>query len=39
VQGDIAKHENLVVLRHEAAARAFLENFDKTWQDKEWSPP
>jgi phosphatidylserine/phosphatidylglycerophosphate/cardiolipin synthase-like enzyme len=39
VQGDIANHENLVVLRQEIAARAFQENFDKTWQDKELSQP
>ena len=39
VQGDIANHENVVVLRHEAAARAFQENFETTWQDKELSQP
>jgi phosphatidylserine/phosphatidylglycerophosphate/cardiolipin synthase-like enzyme len=38
VQGDIANHENVVILRHEAAARAFHEEFEKTWQDKELSP-
>jgi hypothetical protein len=37
--GDVANHENVVVLRHEPAARAFQENFDKTWQDKELSQP
>ena len=39
VQGDIANHENVVILRHEPAARAFQENFEKTWQDKELSQP
>jgi len=39
VLGDTANHENVVVLRHEAAARAFLENFETTWQDKELSQP
>ena len=39
VMGDIANHENVVVLRHEAAARLFRENFEKTWQDKELSQP
>ncbi len=39
VQGDIANHENLVILRHEPTARAFLEDFEKTWQDKELSRP
>jgi len=37
IQGDIANHENVVFLRHEAAARAFREDFEKTWQDKELS--
>ena len=37
IQGDIANHENVVFLRNEAAARAFQEDFDKTWQDKELS--
>jgi len=39
VLGDIANHENLVILRQEAAARAFQENFEQTWQDKELSQP
>lgn len=39
VMGDIANHENLVILRHEAAARAFRDDFEKTWQDKELSQP
>ena len=39
VLGDIANHENVVLLRHEPAARAFQENFEKTWQDKELSQP
>jgi len=39
VQGDIANHENVVLLRHEPAARSFQENFEKTWQDKELSQP
>ncbi len=39
VQGDIANHENIVVLRHDAAARAFQENFETTWQDKELLQP
>jgi phosphatidylserine/phosphatidylglycerophosphate/cardiolipin synthase-like enzyme len=38
VQGDIANHENVVFLRHEAAARAYHEDFERTWQDKELSP-
>jgi phosphatidylserine/phosphatidylglycerophosphate/cardiolipin synthase-like enzyme len=37
IQGDIANHENVVLLRHEAAARAFQEDFEKTWQDRELS--
>lgn len=37
IQGDIANHENVVVLRNEAAARAFQEDFEKTWQDRELS--
>ena len=39
VMGDIANHENVVVLRHGSAARSFLEDFEKTWQDKELSQP
>jgi phosphatidylserine/phosphatidylglycerophosphate/cardiolipin synthase-like enzyme len=39
VMGDIANHENVVVLRHGPAARSFLEDFEKTWQDKELSQP
>lgn len=39
VMGDVANHENVVLLRHEPAARAFLENFEKTWQDKDLSSP
>ena len=39
VLGDIANHENLVILRQEAAARSFQENFEQTWQDKELSQP
>ena len=37
IQGDIANHENVVLLRHETAARAFQEDFEKTWQDKDLS--
>jgi phosphatidylserine/phosphatidylglycerophosphate/cardiolipin synthase-like enzyme len=37
IQGDVANHENVVVLRNEPAARAFLEDFEKTWQDRELS--
>ena len=37
--GDIANHENVVVLRHPPAARSFLDDFEKTWQDKELSQP
>ena len=37
ILGDIANHENVVFLRHEAAARAFQEDFEKTWQDRELS--
>lgn len=39
VMGDVANHENVVILRHEPAARSFRENFEKTWQDKELSQP
>lgn len=39
IMGDIANHENVVLLRHEPAARSFAENFEKTWQDKELSRP
>lgn len=39
VMGDIANHENVVVLRQEPAARSFQEDFDKTWQDPELSRP
>jgi phosphatidylserine/phosphatidylglycerophosphate/cardiolipin synthase-like enzyme len=39
VMGDVANHENVVVLRHEPVARAFREDFEKTWQDKELSRP
>lgn len=39
VMGDIANHENLVVLRHRGAARAFEENFDRTWNDGALSHP
>jgi phosphatidylserine/phosphatidylglycerophosphate/cardiolipin synthase-like enzyme len=37
VQGDFARHENVVLLRQEAAAWAFHEDFERTWQDKELS--
>lgn len=37
IQGDIANHENVVLLRHEAAARAYQEDFERTWQDKDLS--
>ena len=39
VLGDVANHENVVILRHEPAARAFQENFEKTWEDKDLSSP
>jgi phosphatidylserine/phosphatidylglycerophosphate/cardiolipin synthase-like enzyme len=39
VMGDIANHENVVVLRHEPTARTFGEEFEKTWQDRELSRP
>jgi phosphatidylserine/phosphatidylglycerophosphate/cardiolipin synthase-like enzyme len=39
VMGDIANHENVVVLRHAPAARSFIDDFEKTWQDKELSQP
>ena len=39
VLGDIANHENVVILRHEPSAKSFREDFEKTWQDKELSQP
>ncbi len=39
VQGDIGNHENLVILRDEPAARAFQDEFDRIWQDKDLSRP
>jgi len=39
VQGDMSNHENLVLFRDEAAARAFAENFDRTWEDPDLSRP
>ena len=39
VQGDQSNHENVVLLRDEGAARAFAENFDRTWEDRELSRP
>lgn len=39
VQGDQSNHENVVLLRDDAAARAFAENFDRTWEDRELSRP
>jgi phosphatidylserine/phosphatidylglycerophosphate/cardiolipin synthase-like enzyme len=39
VQGDLSNHENLVLLRDDGAARAFAENFDRTWEDRDLSRP
>lgn len=39
VQGDRSNHENVVILRDDAAARAFAEDFDRTWEDRELSRP
>jgi phosphatidylserine/phosphatidylglycerophosphate/cardiolipin synthase-like enzyme len=39
IQGDIANHENVLILRHESVAREYRDNFEKTWQDKDPSQP
>lgn len=39
VQGDLSNHENVAILRDEAAARTFAEDFDRTWEDRELSRP
>ena len=39
VQGDLSNHENVAILRDDATARAFAEDFDRTWEDRELSRP
>jgi hypothetical protein len=39
VMGDIANHENLVLLRDPAAARSFRHDFETVWQDARLSQP
>jgi len=39
VLGDQANHENVVLVRHEGAARAFRSEFDRIWQDPALSRP
>jgi phosphatidylserine/phosphatidylglycerophosphate/cardiolipin synthase-like enzyme len=39
VQGDRSNHENVVLLRDGAAARAFAETFDRVWDDPDLSRP
>lgn len=39
VMGDVANHENLVILRDESAARAFRDAFETVWEDQELSSP
>ena len=39
VLADAANHENVVILRHEGAARAYRDEFDRIWQDKALSRP
>ncbi len=39
VQGDLSNHENVVLLRDAAAARAFAQDFDRTWEDRDLSRP
>ena len=39
VLADMASHENLVLLRHEAAAGAFRDEFDRIWKDPALSRP
>lgn len=37
VRGDTANHENLVILRDAAVARAYGEDFERTWNDAQRS--
>ena len=39
LMGGIANHENVVILRHAAAAKAFQEDFEETWHDASLSRP
>jgi phosphatidylserine/phosphatidylglycerophosphate/cardiolipin synthase-like enzyme len=39
VLGDVANHENVVLLRHDGAARAYRDEFDRLWNDRDLSRP
>ena len=39
VLADVANHENVVIVRQEGAARAFRDEFDRLWKDKDLSRP
>lgn len=39
VLGDVANHENVILLRHERAAAAYRDEFDRIWKDKDLSRP
>jgi phosphatidylserine/phosphatidylglycerophosphate/cardiolipin synthase-like enzyme len=39
VGADMSNHDNIVLLRDAGAARAFREDFERTWNDRELSHP
>ena len=39
VLADVASHENVLIARHEGAARAYRDEFDRIWKDKDLSRP
>jgi phosphatidylserine/phosphatidylglycerophosphate/cardiolipin synthase-like enzyme len=39
ILGDIANHENVLILRNEGTARAYRDEFERVWQSKDLSRP
>ncbi len=39
ILGDVANHENVILVRQERAAAAYRDEFDRIWKDKDLSRP
>lgn len=39
ILGDVSNHENVMVVHHEGTARAYRDEFERLWEDKDLSRP